>query len=77
MNRKDFLNRVEEILELPEGSLKGDQQLANLAAWDSMAVLAFIAMVDDALGVQVSPAALAKCKVVSDLVALVGDKVTA
>ena len=62
MNRQEFVNRVEEVLELPVGSLTGDQQLASLAAWDSMAVIAFIAMVDDALGIQVSPVALARCK---------------
>lgn len=77
MNKQEFLNRIADVLELPAGSLTGEEQLEALEPWDSMAVLAFIAMVDETLGMQVPAAALAQCKSVADLIGLVGDKVKA
>jgi acyl carrier protein len=75
VNRQEFLNRLAEVLEMPEGSLTAEQPLADLKSWDSMAVLAFISMLDETLGVHVPAAALAQCKTVADLVALAGEKV--
>lgn len=77
MNRRAFLNELEQLMEIPEGSLKGGEQLAALEKWDSMAVVSFIAMADATLGVQVAPAKLAQCQTTDDLAALLGDKITA
>lgn len=76
MTKAEFLKGIEQIVEAPEGALKGDEALSALAGWDSMSTLAFIAMADRQLGIVVSPAALAQCETVADLVKLVGNKLT-
>lgn len=76
MNKREFLNNLEQVLEVPEGTLKGGERLITLEKWDSMAVVSFIAMADATFGVQVSPDKLAQCKTVDDLAILMGDKIT-
>ncbi len=77
MNRHEFLLNLDELLELDPGSLSGDEALADLDAWDSLAVISFIALVDEQLGVVVEGQRLADAKSVADLVALVQDRLTA
>ncbi len=69
MNRQNFLALIDELLELEPGTVNGSEQLDQLD-WNSLAVVGFIALADEQLGVSVSPARLAKCRVVNDLYAL-------
>lgn len=71
MDKKTFLLLLDDLIELDPGTLAGDEKLADLEMWDSLAAVGFIAMVDEHIGVPVSPAALASCQTVNDLVALV------
>jgi acyl carrier protein len=75
MNKQEFLNRVEEVLEITSGSLTGEEQLTSFESWDSMAAISFVCMMDEMFGVQVTPAALEQCKTVTDLAGLVGNQV--
>jgi acyl carrier protein len=77
MTKQDFLKRFEDILELDAGSLKGDEPLMSLDGWDSLAVVTFIAMVDENFETALSPAKIAKSQTVADLISLLGDKITA
>lgn len=70
MSKDDFLTKLAEMLEL-DGALSGEEALADLEAWDSMAVLSFMALADGEAGKTLSPADIAKAKSVSDLYALV------
>lgn len=72
MNAKDFLLALDEMLELDAGTLKGDETLESLDDWDSLAVISFIALVDDKLNLVVEGAKLAKAKTVDDLLRLAG-----
>ncbi len=74
MKRKDFLLRLDELLELPQGSLQGGEDLAAIPRWDSLALIGFIALVDQNFGVTVPAARILDCKKVSDLLGLVGDR---
>lgn len=76
MTKREFLSNVEQMIEVPDGTLNGAEQLSALEKWDSMAVISFIAMADAAVGMQVMPSKLANCRTVNDLVALMGDKVS-
>ena len=61
----------------PPGTLSGSEKLeGDLVGWDSMAVVSFIAMVDDRLGTTLPPAEIAAAKTVDDLVALAADKLS-
>ncbi len=66
-----FLRNLEEVLEAREGSLTGSEVLETLPAWDSLTILAFIAMADAKYGVVMTPAKIIEAKTVSDLGQLV------
>jgi acyl carrier protein len=70
MNQQTFLAQVDEILELPAGTLKGGETLADLENWDSLAMMSFIALASDQYGATVSPRQISGCKCVSDLMHL-------
>jgi len=73
MNRQEFLDAIAEILELEEGELKGDEKLADLEEWDSLAFLSVIAMADEEFDVVIQGEQLEKITTVNDLVALVQE----
>ena len=49
MHKEAFLRELEIILELPVNTLHGDEDLENIGAWDSLAILEFIAWADKKL----------------------------
>lgn len=77
MDRKDFLLALDETLELEPGTLTGDETLESLESWDSLAVISFIALVDEKLEIVVEGEKLARAKTVADLLALAGVTVSA
>jgi acyl carrier protein len=77
MQAEAFLREIELALELPMGSLEGDEQLEDLPEWDSLAVISFIALVDEKLGLAVDGEKLANAQTVGDLLALVREKLAA
>ena len=70
MTLKEFLVRLDEIVELPAGSLHGDEKLEDLEGWNSLAMLSFMAMVDEHCNLRLSPRQFVNCETVSDLAAL-------
>jgi acyl carrier protein len=77
MDKAQFLAKLGEILELPPGSLTGAEHLSDLDGWDSLAVLGFIALVDEHCGITVAPKRIQDCKTVDDLLALTTGAVSA
>jgi acyl carrier protein len=77
MNVQQFLDKICDVLELEAGSLKGEEALDSLDNWDSLAVISFIALADEELGVIVDAEKLAQAQTVRDLLDLVADQVTA
>lgn len=67
----DFLRCIDDILELAPGTLTGTEALEDLEGWDSLAVISFIAMVDERFGIVVEGEKLAAARRVSDLLGLV------
>jgi acyl carrier protein len=77
MTKEEFLGLLEEILEEDPGTLTGTEKLKEqLAGWNSLAVVSFIALVDERFEVALSPKAIAGCKTVNDLIGLLNGKVT-
>ena len=66
-----FLASLAGILKVLPGSIKGEDQLDQCAAWDSLAVVTFMTMANSKFGVRVSPPAVIRCKTVADLMRLV------
>lgn len=73
MNKQEFLDAIAEIVELDEGALKGDEVLADIDEWDSLAFLSVIAMADEEFDLVIQGDKLEQIKTVDDLVALVSD----
>ena len=74
MTKSEFLNMIDDILELPPGTVKGDESLKALENWDSLAVVSYIASVHALLGVTLEAKKLKACTTVPELMALVSDK---
>lgn len=77
MRREDFLREMDELLELDPGTLKGNEALADLDGWDSLAVISFIALTDEKLDTVIDGESLAKAATVQDLLNLLGDRLAA
>ena len=76
MNKKEFLNKIEEIIEVEENSLTGSELLEDLEDWDSLAVMGFIAMIDVNFALTIRAEKINECKTVNDLASLLGDHVS-
>jgi acyl carrier protein len=76
MESKNMLGELEHLMRLPAGTLKGPEQLGNIKAWDSLAMIEYIALVDEKFGVDVPPDQVRNCKRVQDLVDLATNGVT-
>ena len=67
MNRNEFLLQMDEILDLPAGTLQGHEKLEELTNWDSTSLITFIAMAETNNGVNISPGEIVTCATVADL----------
>ena len=76
MNKAAFLIAMDELLELDLGTLSGSEQLSSIGSWDSLAVLGFIALVDQKFGIVLSPASIGDANTINDLMVLLGDKIS-
>jgi len=73
MDHSKCFAALEGLLELDPGTVKGEERLTDLPGWDSLAVVGFIAMVDETFGVVVPASRLMQCKTTADLAQLVND----
>jgi hypothetical protein len=70
MNRDEFLLEMDEILDLPAGTLRGHERLEELPNWDSTSLITFIALAETNNGVSISPGQIVTCSTVADLLRL-------
>ena len=52
---KEFVAKMEELLEQPSGSMTGDEKLEDMDGWDSMTLISFMAMADEHCGRKPTP----------------------
>jgi len=76
MNKETFLRRLDEVMSLPQGTIQGDESLGALKGWDSVALMSFIALLDEELEIRVTGKQVMQCQTISELVTLAGDKVS-
>ena len=75
MKKKDFLNLLEEILEVDENTLTGEEELESLDNWNSLSMISLIAMVDENFDVTLEPTKIAESTTIQDIVDMVGDRI--
>ena len=69
MDHKEALRLVEEALEVDPGTVRGEEPLEAID-WTSLAAVTLIGIVDEQHEKTLDPKAIARCKTVSDLTAL-------
>lgn len=77
MNKQQFLNALEDILELEQNTLSGQEILLDIEQWDSLAFLSVIAMADEHFDIVIQGDKLEKINTVNDLVSLVEEHFSA
>jgi len=75
VNKSEFYATIDDILELPIGTIKGDELLTSLPTWDSLAVVSYIATCNGLFGVVIPGDNVKKSRSIQDLVALVAKHV--
>lgn len=75
MNKTVFLQKLDEVMSQPRGTIRGDESLESLKGWDSVALMSFIALLDEEFSIRVTGKQVMQCRTVGELVALAGDKV--
>jgi acyl carrier protein len=70
---QEFYVGLAEILEVDAAKVTPELRLAD-HAWDSLAVVSTIALIDDVFNTAVGGQALNKCETVGDILALVEQK---
>lgn len=70
MEIKKKLELLEEMMELDEGTLNGDEVLEDLEDWDSMTALSFILLLSDEFDKTITGADIKKLHTVQDMMAL-------
>ncbi|MDB4955812.1 MAG: hypothetical protein JWO36_3381, partial [Myxococcales bacterium] len=73
--RTEFYATIDDILELPMGTITGTEPLASLPTWDSLAVVSYIATCNGLFGIVLSGDRVKSTKSIADLVALVATHV--
>lgn len=77
MTRVEFLRALERELALDNGCLNENQTLKSVEGWDSMAAVQFMALADEQTGIIVSVDQIARSKTISELLSLLGNRLTA
>jgi acyl carrier protein len=72
MSLQDFLSHLSEILDMPVADVQPGAKLADLEGWNSMAMVSFIAFVDEYFEKTVPVRVIASCQTIADLAALSG-----
>jgi acyl carrier protein len=75
MKKADFLCMVDKLLATAPGTVKGPEILADFEAWDSLAAIGFVALLDDKLGITLPSGRMEHCSTVADLVSLAGNQI--
>lgn len=73
MSRVEFLQTLDDVLELPPGTLTSSVALGDIETWDSLAVVSFIASVNAFFGVTLEAKKVKAAVQVSDLLDLVSS----
>jgi len=66
MTREEIRVKFAEIVEVSPAEVADETPLESLAAWDSVAMVSFVALADEA-GVKLQPKSLRSCSTVGQL----------
>lgn len=70
MTKKELIEMLEEIVEAEPNTLTGEERLEDLQSWDSLAVVNFIAVVDENFGLTLEPKKIMESETINQLISL-------
>lgn len=73
MTQQELLTHIQDALQRDE-ELSLELKLHEIEEWDSLAIVSLISLYDTYFGISVTGNTLRECQKVSDLVAIVQDK---
>ena len=73
MTNQEKLEKIEEILDLEIGALGENDVLSDYEEWDSVAVLSFIALMDEEFGKTIKGSDIRELVIVKDLMNMMED----
>ncbi len=68
MEIREKIAKLEEIMELEEGSLTEETLLVDVDEWDSVAAISYIALLDEEFGVSISAKEIKSFQTVADAI---------
>ena len=68
MENREKIAKLEEMMELEEGSLTEETLLDDVEEWDSVAAISYIALLDEEFGVSISAKVIKSFKTVADAI---------
>lgn len=71
IDRDNFYQKLGDVMDVASGTMTGSTQLADIEAWDSLAILGFLALADRHYNVLLSAKSITGCQTVDDLAALI------
>lgn len=74
MKRSEVIPELENLLGLEIGTIKEEANIVDVPQWDSMAILSFIAFVEDQFGLVLEGDQIAEVKTFKEMFDLIGDK---
>ena len=74
MKRSEVIPELENVLGLEVGTIMEEANIVDVPQWDSMAILSFIAFVEDQFDLVLEGDQVAEVKTFKELFDLVGDK---
>ena len=75
MTKSEFIEVLEQVWELDPGTIRGDEVIDDVGTWESIAVVEFIALIDENAGITLQPEKIAEAKTIQDLMNLLGDNI--
>jgi acyl carrier protein len=72
MTREKFLLEIDEILDLPAGTLRGDEKLEDIETWDSIALINLVVLAETQANASITPDQVLTCTTIADLLRLAG-----
>jgi acyl carrier protein len=70
VTKKELIEMLEEIVEAEPNTLTGEERLEDLQSWDSLAVVNFIAVVDENFGLTLEPKKIMESETINQLISL-------
>lgn len=74
MKKSEFVAEFAEMLSMEAAELRDETPLASLAAWDSVAYLSAMVLIDSRLELTIRPELLSQARTFGDIVSAVSAK---